>query len=447
MRFADEAFEKAVPNKLRTKSVESEAQLKEHGCKGCTDLPENAPKNTKKKAAGRQKLTYLANVHPRLPFCRDAALFKLTGGRERLVCRDYGGLRKENFDLYLDYKPLAEIFINKSMEFSCHFRSAYGDGLSNDQSCRAVRNLINERFDGLKNAEKYLAPYIGLMKSGLYVVADFEMFPICSYGGGKYDYFWDMPEYCEELHFRHVFVGGGEQELHTPLFLAPTCRPADVSVERVGYYRTRLQEGNEFPRAIALFLNGGVALLLDGHHKAAACAMEGQRVRTLVIYRMDDRAGADKAEAAAADGVRLYLQQVNGAKVPVALCDGKNNVLGRLSCLEEMKKTRLYMEPLKRPDWGSVPDELRTEHFADYPEVSNLENVGKLKSHEIRRMIEEQKVKPRGGHNMDIIHLLRAHAALFPDSKWLTPSERAWLSRPDDKFEDYGFEVERPNGK
>lgn len=281
-----------------------------------------------------------------------------------------------------------------------------------------------------------------------YVVADFEMFPICTNGGMEYAYFWDMPEYRKELHFCHWFVGGGTQELRTPLFLAPTRRPADMSAERVEYYRKRLQEENTFPRAIALFLNGGVALLLDGHHKAAACAMEGKRVRTLVIYRMDAQPdGVCRAETAAADGVRLYLQQDNGAKVPVALCDGQNNVLGRFSCLEEMKKNRLYIEPVKIPAWGRVPDELRTERFFDYPSVSNLESIGELKPNEIRRMIEEQKVKPRGEHHMGVIHLLRTYAGMFPDSKWISPAERAWLSRPDDQFEDYGYEVERPNRK
>ena len=48
---------------------------------------------------------------------------------------------------------------------------------------------------------------------------------------------------------------------------------------------------------------------------------------------------------------------------------------------------------------------------------------------------------------MGVIHLLRAHAEMFPDSKWLSPAERAWISRPDDKFENYGYEVEHPGRK
>ena len=44
-----------------------------------------------------------------------------------------------------------------------------------------------------------------------------------------------------------------------------------------------------------------------------------------------------------------------------------------------------------------------------------------------------------------MIHELRAFAHMFPDGKWLSPTEREWLNRPDDKFEDYGYEVEHPN--
>lgn len=412
---------------------------------GYTDFPENAPESTKKKKTqGKQELTFLANVHPRLPFCRDAALFRLTGGKERLVCRDYGKLRLEEYDLYLDDKPLAEISINSSCEYSCHFRSGYGDGLMNELPCQAVRDQTNQCFEGVRQTGEYLAPYIALMESGLYVVADFDMFPVKKDDEKHVDYFWDVPEFNEELHFLHCFVGGGTQEMDTPLFLAPSRRAAGMSAERVEYYRSRIHEGDVFPRAIALYLNGGVALLLDGHHKAAACAMEGQRVRTLVIFPMkgiDNR----EVEAAVSSGVRLYLQRQGTGSAPAALCDGQNNIFGRVSCLKHMKKTRVYAEPLKTPEWGRVPDEYRTERFKAYPNVSVLEHGCRMNPQEVRRLIEEQKDRPRGRYDMGVIGDLRAYAKLFPDSKWLSPTERAWLNRPVDKFEDYGYEVERPN--
>lgn len=416
---------------------------------GYTDFPESAPESAKKKKPqGKQALTWLANVHPRLPFCRDAALFKLTGGQERLVCRDLGREGSERFDLYLDDKPLAEVNIDRTGEFSCHFKGGYGDGLMNEQPCQAARDQINQGFEGMRQAAKYLAPYIVLMESGLYVVADFDMFPVRKDSEKDCDYFWDVPEYNEELHFAHWFVGSWMQHMDTPLFLTPSRRAAGMCPERVEYYRARLPEGDAFPRAIALYLNGGVALLLDGHHKAAACAMEGQRVRTLVIFPLE-KINIGEVEAVVANGVRLYLQRDIyphlKAGRSAALCDGQDEIFGWVSCLEHMKKTRVYAEPLKAPDWGRVPDECRTERFKDYPNARALAFACEMNPQEVRRLLAEQKDRPRGQYDMDVIHKLRAFAHMFPDSKWLSPPEREWLKRPDDKFEDYGYEVEHPN--
>lgn len=35
---------------------------------------------------------------------------------------------------------------------------------------------------------------------------------------------------------------------------------------------------------------------------------------------------------------------------------------------------------------------------------------------------------------MTAIQQLRAYALLFPDSKWLSPAERAWLDQPYETF-------------
>lgn len=394
---------------------------------------------------GSKKLTWLANVHPRLPFCRDAALFRLTGGGQaRLVCAE--DENKERRNLYLDDTLLAEVYINDWSEFSCGFGGGYGDGLTKEPSCQAVQESINKGFEGLRHAEEYLAPYIALMESGLYVVADFEMFPVRKDGRKDYDYFWDVPEFCEELHFVHSFVGGGIQCMDTPLFLAPSQRAADMSPEKVECYRSRLQEGNAFPRAIALYLNGGVALLLDGHHKAAACAMEGQRVRALVIFPME-KINTKEVQSAVDGGVRLYLQRdVHPRLKPgrsAALCDGRDGIFGWVSCLEHWKTTRICASQMPKPEWGRVPDECRTEHFDDYPDAFELAQGCQMNPQTVRSMIEEDKKKGRGQH--EHIAELRAYAHLFPESKWLSPTERTWLDRPEDQFEDWGFEVQLPD--
>ena len=39
--------------------------------------------------------------------------------------------------------------------------------------------------------------------------------------------------------------------------------------------------------------------------------------------------------------------------------------------------------------------------------------------------------QPDGAHDRYLIQQFRAYAELFPHGKWLSPSEREWLKRPE----------------
>ena len=407
------------------------------------DFPENAP-SAPQKAGKRNKsmprLEYLADVHSRVYFCRDAALVRLKGGLDKLACRDYGVRKKEKYDLYLDGVPLVETHIPGCRTCGTRLWAGYGDGLINQQACQAVRDSQNAEYTGLKNAVDSLAPLVGLMKSGWYVIADFDLFPVQNYGV-KFDYFWDVPEYTTELHFHHAWPG--TQLLDAPMFLAPSQRAAQMNPERLEYYRQRLKESDSFPRAVALYLNGGVALLLDGHHKAAACAAEGVPVKTTVIFPIED---GKKLEAALSDGRRLYFHHARSWNLhssgPLILRNGQGEDLTRVSCLQRMRKKHVFTEPMDDVEWGRVPDEYRTAKFSDYPNPAQLIYGTLLPPDQIRSLIESEMKKEKGSHDMTAIEQLRSYAALFPDSKWLSASERAWLNRPyEDFFIKMAFEL------
>ena len=400
------------------------------------DFPENAPpapKKIRKRNNRMPRLEYLADVHSRVYFCRDAALVRLKDGLDKLVCRDYGsGKRKEIYDLYLDSVPLAKTYIPGCGTCGTRLWAGYGNGLMNQDVCLAVRDSLNAGYDGLKKSIDSLAPLVGLMNSGLYVVADFDLFPVQNHGT-HYTHFWDVPEFTTELHFHHAWAE--TQLLDAPLFLAPSQRAAQMNPEQVDHYRQRLQEGDSFPRAVALYLNGGVALLLDGHHKAAACAAEGVPVKTTVIFPIAD---GKKLEAALSDGKRLYFHHAkcwsSHASGPLILRDGQGAELTQVSCLQKMRKRRVFTEPMDEMEWGRVPDEYRTSKFMDYPKSSQLIAGTVLPPDQIRSLIEEEMKKEKGSHKMTTIQQLRAYALLFPDSKWLSPAERAWLDQPYETF-------------
>ena len=379
------------------------------------------------------RLAYLANVHPRLHFCRDAALMRLSGGLDRLVYADRPESH-EVYGLYLNGISLAEAKIPSCGTCGTFLWAGYGDGLINEEECAAVRDQINNGYDGLKRSADVLAPIIGLMKSGLYLVADFDLFPVQR--NGKFcDYFWDVPDYNGELHFDHWYVGGWRVSHYQPLFLAPSQRASHLDPGRVDAYRRRIQEGDTFPRAVALYMNGGVALLLDGHHKAAACAAEGVPVKTLVIFQV----APEKAlESALGDQKRLYLQaEVPNAfcnRNPLHICDGQGIKLGTLNSMENENKKQIKVQEPEKFSWGRVPDEYRTAQFNDYPDMSLLNSISELPPDRIRALIESEMKKGKDMHDMHTIKLMRNYAALFPEGKWLSASERAWLAREDQEF-------------
>lgn len=394
-------------------------------------------KSNQPESSGRNRVTprleYAADVHTRVHFCREAALVRLKGGLNKLACRDDGrGSRSERYALYLDRTLLADAYIPGCGTCSTLMRAGYGDGLMQEEACHAVRDAVNAGFDGLPRAMGYLAPFVGLMASGLYVVADFDLFPVMNYG--CFEHFWDVPDYGSELHFVHVYVGGGKDEWDAPMFIAPTQRASQMNPARVDEYRRRLREGERFPRAVALYLNGGVALLLDGHHKAAACAAEGVPVRTLVLFRVEDE---KPVKAALEAGKRLYLhhsKSLHRNADTLILRDGQGMCLTRMSCLQRMSRRKLEPETREEEPWGRVPEEYLTEASRRFPNAGTLTHATLIPPDHIRSTIEEEMRKPKGMHDMDAISHLQGYAKLFPESKWLSASERAWLARPWNEF-------------
>lgn len=94
----------------------------------------------------------------------------------------------------------------------------------------------------------------------------------------------------------------------------------------------------------------------------------------------------------------------------------------------------MFTEPMDEVAWGRVPDEYRTTKFVDYPNSFQLIAGTVLPPDQIRRLIEAEMKKEKGSRNMTAIQQLRAYAFLFPDSKWLSPAERAWLDQPYETF-------------
>lgn len=389
------------------------------------------------------KVEFLSDIRSKVYFCREAALVRLRGGLNRIACRDYGekNLYKRGcYDLYMDGVPLVETLIDDCETCGTLLLKGYGDGIYGREDCAAVSEKLNGPYRGLKNAVADIAPILGLLKSGLYIVADFDLLPVINKGSScSPEYFWDVTKepvlggiYHEELHFVQ-YDWGGEDVHDFPMLLAPSQRASLMNMDRVAYYRGRLGEGESFPRAVALYLNGAVALLLNGHHKAAACALEGAPVRTLVIFRAN---GDERALSAAAEsGKRLclclgrsrYSPRTWGGARGVVVCTDRNRLLSGVSCLQTMEKRRVRLRKEAPPAWGKVPPELYTESWKEYPEFSGICFATQVPPHMIQRVLKAEKDKPEGTWDEEVIRSLMRCAELFPDTEWLSREDVEWL--------------------
>lgn len=136
-------------------------------------------------------------------------------------------------------------------------------------------------YGGFDDAVDKLKPFLSLLPSGYYVVADTLL---CPTDGGK-RFFWDIDAkprkahaFCRRLDKPSV---GRVSSAH-PQYLYPSERPSCFSDEKCDE-AARYRYPEESPRAVAYALSQRMCLLIKGHHNAADHAYNSELVPTLVI--------------------------------------------------------------------------------------------------------------------------------------------------------------------
>ena len=218
-------------------------------------------------------------------WCSEAVLFAVTNGKGALswdiqIYDDaYYGSRYRS-QLMLNGKPILQA--DKPSCPTCAGLIAVGYGIENVDcsELKEISEAINAEYAGLNAAFNNLTPLLGLLQSGLYLLADCTVFP--SDGNGHF--FWDVPnELTENPATACVLTEDYHCVLGIPAFLYPSQSTVCFNPERVDYYRNLLSNKQKFPRAIAYFSDELSSVLLDGHHKASACASIGVELPCLVI--------------------------------------------------------------------------------------------------------------------------------------------------------------------
>lgn len=299
----------------------------------------------------------------------------------------------------------------------------------------SVSGRINAGFKNMEQSVKDIAPLLGLFADGDYVVADYDLYPCTGNGAHFWNGRYDGPDL---LHMFYAFPNGSVI-YDSPLCLFPTQRVSGMDLDRVEYYKNRLSEGNRYPRAVAYYLSGGMALLLDGHHKAAAAAWAGCPVRCLVIMHADmtgcsEWMSLDQNRSFASENGRLQT-----GVSPMSLNDREGNAVGQICTVTNQKLpaagrgrddmlSEMELPEAEDTSWGCVPEEL-CRNIKNYRKIHLLADGMMIPKDRIRQEFDLLVNHTDPENDEARLYYLSAYCRAFPDSKWITQSQREWLKK------------------
>ncbi|ECG1595716.1 hypothetical protein DU121_08765 [Salmonella enterica subsp. salamae] len=155
-------------------------------------------------------------------------------------------------------------------------------GFSNDDEGAAqfLSSLAewNRPRVGLNEAFTALTPLFSLCADGYYRLEERELYPT----DGNGHFFWSVDNE-KQLNPATAGLWLAEPDYHyqsgIPCFLLPGQPPSRFNPQRAEYYRDKPDA-----HALAWYMNDSwLCVLLDGHHKATAAALEGRPLKTWVI--------------------------------------------------------------------------------------------------------------------------------------------------------------------
>jgi len=237
---------------------------------------------------GTTEIKIRRKISPRGAF-KSGIVFSVKNGLGRL--RNKWGASDDHYDtnniLMLGDTPLIQAEVPCCPTCKSLLMAGYGIENSDSPELRAVCDAVNADFIDIEHSFDIMRPLLGLLEDGYYLLADAECIPT----DGNGHFFWDIDpalhEYDAATSAYYISEEDGcflcACEDVEPMFLYPTQSASVFNRERAEYYREHNRGNENAPRAIAFNFAYGISALLDGHHKAAAAAMNGQRVKCLLI--------------------------------------------------------------------------------------------------------------------------------------------------------------------
>lgn len=244
-------------------------------------------------------------VAPQVQIIRDVSLSPEAFGCDAVlvhVKNGKGALGKNNYMLTtgrhgIEYVSMVELNGRALVHMqsdgcpTCDCILAAGYGLNEDcAELKQISENLNSNYQNITSGVENLFSLLGLLKDGIYMVADIPYYP--ANGSGKF--FWDIDAELTDSRATGVVWGEDYNLLESfPAFLYPSEPDSKYDDKRVRFYAGLYDEGIE-PRAVAYHLCNYMSLLLDGHHKACAAAIGKRCVRALTIFEVEGCSVKDK---------------------------------------------------------------------------------------------------------------------------------------------------------
>lgn len=260
-------------------------------------------------------------------------------------------------------------------------------GYNLEQSAEFYNQVINATKEGVsfEEALESIKPLLVLLPSKYYIVLDTSLYPT----DGNGNLFWETPNEEQELpgtciyYFQEKGYTWGKLR---PYFTVGTQPVKKLSRERVEYYSQK-----EGARAIAYYMDGYVTALLDGHHKAMAAALKGQKVDALVIipcYESIRCMGEVKSRVIGMGGMKFSCEEYG-------LTASENNGQNKLNKEEQWVEIRKILSQIPQaPIKSELPYDTKelVRQYPDVRTVAYMDLVGEITGERIERILTGQEV-------------------------------------------------------
>lgn len=186
-----------------------------------------------------------------------------------------------NSQMMLNDVPLLQV--NSSECPTCTSLLATGYGIENAgcEELTAIQNKINAPYSSLKQSILDITPLLGLVDSGLYVIADAVCYPT----DGAGNFFWNTRnELIENPATAGVYLTDHLRYISGhPVYLYPTQSASCLNEKRIEYYMDTFTKKDNHPRAIVYNFSEFMNFIIDGHHKACAAFLLKKPLHCIVI--------------------------------------------------------------------------------------------------------------------------------------------------------------------